>query len=300
MTKQTENNTSEAKQATCSNSSAKQSVNADYETVLEHKYQILTAELQKIHSVVIGFSGGVDSTFLVTVAGKILGDKAVAVIVASPFCPQREMTEAKAFAAQAGVNFHVIQENPLAEKRIAANPPDRCYYCKKLIFGNVLKFASEQAIKYVADGSNADDEKDYRPGLKALKELKIISPLQLAGLTKADIRALSRKMGLPTWQKESAACLASRIPYGEIITGEKLVRVDKAENYLRQFAFSHLRVRSHGDLARLEVGQPDMAFFANPDNRIKVAEELKKLGFNYVALDLEGYRTGSLNEVLPK
>ena len=267
---------------------------------LENKYGVLTAELKKLNGLVIGFSGGVDSTFLVAVAGKILGNKALAVTVASPFCPDSELQEAKKFACQAGLNFDVIDADPLTEEKIAANSPDRCYYCKKLIFGKILKFASEQAIEYVADGSNADDNKDYRPGLKALKELKIISPLQLAGLTKSDIRALSKKMGLPTWQKESAACLASRIPYGEIITRDKLSRVEKAEAYLHRFGFSHLRVRSHGDLARLEVGQQDMTFFTKRDNCSKVTAELKKLGFTYVSLDLEGYRTGSLNEVLPQ
>ena len=267
---------------------------------LENKYKALIIELQKLQSVVIGFSGGVDSTFLAAVAAKTLGEKAVAVTVFSPFAPKGEAGEAKAFAASAGLNFHLIEADPLVDEQIAGNPPDRCYYCKKLIFSQILSLAGRLHVPYVADGTNADDGTDYRPGIKALKELKIVSPLQKAGLTKADIRALSKELQLPTWQKESAACLASRIPYGEPLTKEKLARIDEAENYLGQFGFTHLRVRSHGNMARLEVAQQDMSFFAEPANRIKVAAALKKLGFSYVALDLEGYRTGSLNEVLPK
>ncbi len=265
---------------------------------LESKYKVLIAELKKLETVVIGFSGGVDSTFLATAAAKVLGDKAVAVTVESPFASSREMIEAKEFAVKAGLNFRIIQADPLADKQIAANPPNRCYYCKKMIFSQVLALAQSLHIPYVADGTNADDGLDYRPGLKALEELKIVSPLQLAGLTKEDIRVLSKEMGLLTWQKESAACLASRIPYGEAITKEKLTRVDKAESYLHQFGFRHLRVRSHGDLARLEVDQQDMDFFADGGHRRKVFVELKKIGFSYVTLDLQGYRTGSLNEVL--
>lgn len=267
---------------------------------VEKKYKILQEELQKRKSLVIGFSGGVDSTFLVAVAQKVIGDKALAVTVASPFCPEEEIAQAKAFAQRQKINFTILSINPLADKQIALNPPDRCYYCKKMIFSHILAFAQNQGIEYVADGTNADDGGDYRPGLKALGELKVISPLEIAGFTKADIRTMSKAMGLATWQKESAACLASRIPYGEIITEKKLKRVELAEKYLKQFAFSHLRVRSHGELARLEVGQQDMNFFQDPQHRAEVTKELKKIGFSYVTVDLQGYRTGSLNEVLPK
>ena len=267
---------------------------------LEAKCQQLQKCLRELDSVVIGFSGGVDSSLLVAVAQQTLGNKVLAVTVASPFCPKTETQQAEAIAIQVGCRHKIIMTNPLADPIVAANPPDRCYYCKMGIFSQLQAIAAQEGLKHVADGSNADDIKDYRPGMKAIKELQIVSPLQSAGLTKLEIRELSKRFNLPTWKKESAACLASRIPYGEMITPVKLQRVEQAEAYLSKYNFARLRVRSHADLARIEVSPVDLAKFFNPELRKAVVEQLKKLGFKYVAVDLEGYRTGSLNEVLQK
>ena len=268
--------------------------------MLEEKYKKLENILRDLGSVAIGFSGGVDSSLLVAVAAKVLENKAVAITVLSPFCPKLEGKEAETLAKNVGIKHILLQLNPLEDERVAKNPPDRCYYCKYGIFSKLQETAAKEGISYVVDGSNSDDNNDYRPGMKAIKELGIKSPLQEAGLTKADIRALSKKLNLPTWNKESAACLASRIPYGEQITKEKLGRVEAAEEYLTKFKFTHLRVRSHGDIARIEVGQEDFSLLGTQEVRNEINDALKKLGFSYVSLDLAGYRVGSLNEVLRK
>jgi uncharacterized protein len=267
---------------------------------LKNKLATLDDRLAKYAGLVIGFSGGVDSTFLISEAYKVLQDKVLAVTVDSVFCPQRELKEADKLAAAIGIRHLVLQVNPLSDKTVAANPADRCYYCKKKIFSELLAIARKEGFAYVADGSNVDDDKDYRPGRKALQELKIVSPLYEAGLTKADIRQLSRERQLPTWQKESAACLASRIPYGEELTMEKLHRVEEAEAFLIPLNLKHLRVRSHGQLARIEVAETDLPKFLAEPLRTDLVTYFRKIGFKFVTLDLEGYRTGSLNEVLPK
>jgi len=267
---------------------------------LQNKLVTLDRELARYGSLVIGFSGGVDSTFLVSEAFKVLGSKVLAVTVDSAFCPRREIQEAQELAAVIGVKHQLLQVRPLSDKKVAANPPDRCYYCKKKIFSELLAVAQAAGITYVADGSNVDDDKDYRPGRKALQELQIVSPLRQAGLTKADIRALSKERGLPTWQKESAACLASRIPYGEELTTEKLRRVEEAEAFLAPLKLQHLRVRSHGNLARIEVSEADFPKLLAEPFKMKLITSFKEFGFKFVTLDLEGYRTGSLNEALPK
>ncbi len=265
---------------------------------IEEKYEKLKVYLHELGSVVIGFSGGVDSSFLTTVARQELGDKALAITVQSVFNPPAETEFARQFAQRLGIAHEILTVDVLKIPFVAQNPPDRCYYCKKAIFSLLQQEAAKKGIKTIADGSNLDDTRDYRPGMRALEELKIVSPLRYAELTKSDIRELSHKLGIVTWDKSSAACLASRIPYGEILTEEKLARVDAAEEFLAKLGCTQLRVRCHCNLARVEVGQEDFAKLLDPAIRAEITAYLKKLGFLYVTLDLQGYRTGSLNEML--
>ena len=248
----------------------------------------------------VAFSSGVDSTFLLRVAHEELGDHAVAVTVRSSTFPRRELDEAVAFCNSKGIRHEVIDTSELDIPGFAENPPDRCYLCKKSIFGRIMAFAQANGFAAVLEGSNMDDDGDYRPGMRAIRELGVRSPLHDVGLTKAEIRALSREMGLPTAEKPSFACLASRFPYGERITAAGLQRVERAEQWLRDsgLGLTQLRVRSHGDLARIEVPAGDIARVAARAAEISAA--FKGFGFAYSALDLQGYRTGSLNEVLEK
>ncbi len=256
--------------------------------------------LCEMDGAVVAFSAGVDSTFLLRAAHEELGDKAVAVTVRSQLIPRHELDEAAAFCRQEGIRHEIIDFDALSAPAVIANPPDRCYHCKKEVFGLISAFARTAGLAAVLEGSNLDDDGDYRPGRCAIKELGIRSPLHEAGLSKAEIRALSREMGLPTWDKPSFACLASRFPYGERITAAALERVEKAEQWLLDagLGLKQLRVRSHGDLARIEVPPADIPRLAARAAEISAA--LKELGFAYAALDLQGYRTGSLNEVLEK
>ena len=247
----------------------------------------------------MAFSSGVDSTFLLRVAHEELGDRVVAATARSHSFPNRELDEATAFCRAEGVRHVVIDSEELDIPGFAENPPDRCYHCKKELFGKLLAFARDNGLAAVLEGSNIDDDGDYRPGRRAIRELGILSPLHEAGLTKTEIRALSRKMGLPTSDKPSFACLASRFPYGERITVRGLERVEKAEQWLLDagWGLTQLRVRSHGDLARIEVPPADIPRLAARASEIAAA--FKDLGFAYVTLDLLGYRTGSMNEILP-
>ena len=261
------------------------------------KIKRLRASLREIGSAAVAFSSGVDSTFLLRVAHEELGDRAVAVTVRSPLIPRHELDEAAAFCRQEGIRHEVIDFDALSAPAVVANPPDRCYHCKKEVFGLILAFARAAGLAAVLEGSNLDDDGDYRPGRRAIKELGIRSPLHEAGLSKAEIRALSREMGLPTWDKPSFACLASRFPYGERLTVAVLERVERAERWLREeLGLTQLRVRSHGDLARIEVPPDDIPRLAA--RAAEIAAAFKGLGFAYVTLDLQGYRTGSLNETL--
>ena len=265
----------------------------------EVKLERLRGQLREIGSAAVAFSSGVDSTFLLRVAHEELGENVVAVTARSHSFPKRELDEAAAFCAREGVRHEIIDSEELDIPGFAENPPDRCYHCKKALFGKLVAFAQANGLAAVLEGSNMDDDGDYRPGRRAIRELGIRSPLHDAGLTKAEIRVLSKRMGLPTADKPSFACLASRFPYGERITAAGLERVERAEQWLMDagLGLAQLRVRSHGDMARIEVPPADIPRIAARAEEIAAA--LKSFGFAYVALDLQCYRTGSMNETLP-
>lgn len=264
------------------------------------KLEYLKEYLQKLESVVIAFSGGVDSTFLLKVAHDLLGDRVIAVTAQSSTFPERETAEAKEFCKSEGILQVMCRSEELEIEGFCENPPNRCYFCKKELLGKIGSVAAEHGITYIAEGSNTDDNGDYRPGLAAVAELGVKSPLREAGLSKAEIRTLSKELGLPTWEKPSFACLASRFVYGEIISKEKLAMVDEAEQLLLDLGFHQVRVRMHGMLARIEVAPEEIARLTEPSVRDKVTAGFRKAGFSYVAVDLQGYRTGSMNEELLK
>lgn len=267
---------------------------------LQQKRERLKAVLSDMGSVAVAFSAGVDSTFLLKVAHDVLGDRAVAVTASTAAFPERERNAAAAFCKAEGIRLLPVNIDVFAVKGFSDNPPDRCYLCKKAIFSRLLQTAQESGARTLVEGTNADDTGDYRPGMRAVHELGVRSPLFEVGLTKSEIRALSREMGLPTWQKPALACLATRIPYGEAITPQKLHMIDGAELKLAELGFRQYRVRLHGDAARIEVLPDELVRFADPALRDAVSAALHQLGFRYVSLDLDGYRTGSLNAVLPK
>lgn len=262
------------------------------------KLEELKTNLARLGGVVVAFSGGVDSTFLLKLAYDVLGDRAIAVTARSSTYPEREYREATAYVEQLGVRLITIISEELEIEGFSKNPANRCYYCKKELFVKIVDIAKELGISSVADGSNVDDIGDYRPGMQALKELAILSPLKAAGLTKEDIRILSREMGLPTWDKPAFACLASRFPYGQEITKEKLNMIDQAEQFLLDHGFRQVRVRCHGDVARIEVPAEDCIRLIEQNLAQNVYATFKQIGFSYVSLDLLGYRMGSMNETL--
>lgn len=268
--------------------------------LLGEKYNLLKDIIREKESAAIAFSGGVDSTFLLKVTKEVLGDKTLAITATSSTYPKRELNEAIKYAEDIKVEHIIISSEELEIEGFAANPKNRCYYCKKELYTKINTIALDNGINYVFDGSNIDDTGDYRPGMQAAKELGVVSPLKDAGLTKNDIRELSKSLGLPTWNKPSFACLSSRFPYGNKITLSKLNMVDKAEQLLLDMGITQVRVRHHGEIARIEVDPSEREKFFNIDIMNYIGNEFKKIGFNYVTLDLLGYRTGSMNEVLSK
>jgi uncharacterized protein len=265
---------------------------------MEKKLEKLREILRGLESAAIAFSGGVDSTFLLKVAKQELGDKVIAVTATSSTYPQREFNEAKRYAEEIGAKHIIIESEELEIEGFSKNPVNRCYYCKNELFSKIQNVAKENSVNYVVDGSNADDTGDYRPGMKAARELGVISPLMDAGLTKKDIRALSKALGLKTWDKPSFACLSSRFPYGNEINISKLNMVERAEQFLLDLGFRQVRVRHHGEIARIEVAQEERSKIFDLNTMDQIGEKLKEIGFAYVTLDILGYRTGSMNEVL--
>ena len=266
---------------------------------LQSKYTQLRGILRDLGSVAIGFSGGIDSTLLIRVATDVLGSKALAIIGRSETYPTREFEEAIQMATSFGSRYRIVNTEETDNLKFKENPPDRCYFCKTELFGKLQLIADEEGIRWIADGTILDDLGDFRPGMKAKGEHSVRSPLLEAGFGKADVRALARELNIATWDKPSFACLSSRFPYGQGITKENLTKVDSAETFMRDLGFRFFRVRHHDNkTARLEIGPQEFDRLLDATLREKIVGRMKELGFVYVTLDLQGFRSGSMNEVL--
>lgn len=264
----------------------------------EEKFSNLKNDLTNMDRVIIAFSGGVDSTFLLKTAVLSGLSNVLAVTGLSESLPQEEADFAKSMADSLNVRQMIIQTKELQNRSYASNPSDRCYYCKKELFTHLKKIADKENIPFILDGTNADDARDWRPGSKAAREEGVRSPLLDAGLSKDEIRQLSRDLKLPTWNKPATPCLSSRFPYGQVITAESLERVHRAETFLKQYGVKELRVRHHGEAARIEVAPHDFSKLINENSREEIISYLKSLGYKFITLDLQGFRSGSANEVL--
>ena len=264
------------------------------------KYDELKSLLQSFGSVAVSFSGGVDSTFLLYAAKEALGDRVIAVTARSCSFPERELNEARSFCEQQNIRHFICDSEELDIEGFSSNPKNRCYLCKRELFGKIRKIADREKLDAIVEGSNLDDNGDYRPGLQAVAELGIQSPLRTVGFTKDDIRTLSKYLGLPTWEKPSFACLASRFVYGETISREKLGMVDKAEQLLLDLGFHQVRVRIHDTMARIEILPEEFVKLISDDTRTQIITKFREYGFSYITMDLIGYRTGSMNEVIDK
>lgn len=266
---------------------------------LEIKIGKLEEIFKSMGKVLVAFSGGVDSTLLLKMAQQTLGGENVfAVTARSPLYPERELKGAVRIVKEMGVRHLFIESNELEIPEFSKNPPNRCYYCKRKLFEELLNIAQRESIPFIVEGSTLDDDQDHRPGKMAVEQLGIRSPLKEALFTKAEIRELSRRLGLITWDKPSFACLASRFPYGKEITGDELKMIDKAEEFIIELGFKQVRVRHYGDLARIEIYPEEMGRLLDESLRKKIVTRLKEIGYKFVTLDLQGYRTGSMNEVL--
>ena len=266
--------------------------------LLERKEAALDLALRELPSLIVAYSGGVDSAYLAFAAHRALGSNVLCVTADSPSYPERHRTIARRVAEQVGFNHLVIQTSEMARPEYRANPANRCYYCKHELYTHLSAIARERGIPVIADGSNADDRGDYRPGRQAAREFGVRSPLDAAALTKADIRELSRRAGLPTWDEPASACLSSRIPYFSEVTDEKLRMIERAETVLRDLGFRICRVRHHDTLARLELGRDEIARALEPATAETIDRELRAIGYAHVTVDLRGYRLGSLNDAL--
>jgi len=265
---------------------------------VEEKMELLKEIIKGLGAVCIAYSGGVDSTFLTKVSRDVLGDDVLAVTATSPTYPRRELEEAIALAKEIGVRHIVIESGEMMMPDFVENRPDRCYHCKRDLFDRLKDISHSYGFKYILDGSNLDDIRDFRPGRIAAEERGVKSPLREAGLTKEEIRLLSRRLGLRTWNKPSLACLSSRIPYNERITEKKLSQIEEAEEVLKGLGFTQFRVRHHNEIARIELIPEEFPFILDEVKRARIVDRLKSLGFIYITLDMAGYRTGAMNEVL--